>query len=126
MGKRVLKTVKKKNNKPLLKKDFTSHMAVDYYTTIIGDPLCSIWSEVVYREQGKDRISQVWHAPCCLGNITDLIIISTARHPSVVRECGSKTDKEKKDHQHKTETAKQEMKWNQETGKPRKERNIRR
>lgn len=32
-------------------------MAVDYYIAIIGDSLCSIFSEVIYREQGKDWIS---------------------------------------------------------------------
>ena len=68
----------------------------------------------------------MWHAPCCLGSITNLVVISTARHPSAVRGPGAKTDKGKKDHQHKTETAKEEIKQDQEAGKPGKERNIRR
>lgn len=33
------------------------HMVVDYYTAIIGAPLCFVCSEVIYREQGKDWIS---------------------------------------------------------------------
>lgn len=66
----------------------------------------------------------MWHAPCCLGSITNLLVISTARQPSGVGGHGAKTGKGKKDHQHKT--AKQEMKQDQEAGKPGKERNRRR
>lgn len=58
IGKWALKTVNQENNSPIFKKkDFTLHMAGDYYIAIIGASLCSIFSEIIYREWGKDWIS---------------------------------------------------------------------
>lgn len=93
-------------------------MAMDYYTAITGAPLCSVCSEVTYREQRKGWVSKVCYVLLSLGTLTNLHIISTARHPSVERGHGATTDKGKKDHQHKNVSAKQEMKQDQEAGKP--------
>lgn len=37
--------------------NFIPHMEVDHYTAVTGASLCSVCSEVIYREQGKDWVS---------------------------------------------------------------------